>query len=344
MAQKRKTVASAKKTAPKKTTVKKRVAPKTTKTTKVVKSTRSTRSTKATKAPSTTTKSKASARSTARANRPVARATRSTAPTKPTKKSSENGVLTFLVVFFLFIAVIVIAIAWKGKRMVDKVQQTSLTQTSLSMADIVGIFEADLLSASSPGREITLQFDNTGEVTFTQDYLTGDPPIVETGHWTFDDNSVSVTLTARGEEDLDVPYMMTFSYSALDRTLTLVNGQDGEWGSDGLKLTKYVPSLTGDTPLSMADIVGIFEVELPAADAPGRTIKLQFNNDGQVIFTQTYDNKSAPITQTGTWTFGKDNQVIATLTANGGTQLSTPIVMTFTYEAQTLTLEQPEQA
>lgn len=89
-----------------------------------------------------------------------------------------------------------------------------------------GSYQANLPSASSSGRTITLHLSGDGGATFKQDYQNGEAPIVQNGNWVGSEEAIDVTAEGR---------VLTFARGE-DDSLSLVNADPSEWGSAGLTL------------------------------------------------------------------------------------------------------------
>ncbi|MDR0463258.1 MAG: META domain-containing protein [Pseudomonadales bacterium] len=90
--------------------------------------------------------------------------------------------------------------------------------------------------------------------------------------------------------------------------------------------------------VSMSNIVGIFEAELPAAAGPGRLLTLEFADDQSVVFMQDYQNNMPAIVETGVWNFVGNRAISVALNMRGDAYLEEEVLMTFAYDNGRLTL------
>lgn len=130
--------------------------------------------------------------------------------------------------------------------------------------DFAGVYTAELPSASSPGRVLSLTLAVDGSVTFATDYLNDEPPIVEVGEWAAnEDGTATVTLTGQAERAYDEPVLIVF---ALDgATLTAVEYDQSLYGAEGLTLEKELEAVT-------ADLVGSWQL-----------VRIAYSDDTEVV-------------------------------------------------------------
>lgn len=117
---------------------------------------------------------------------------------------------------------------------------TATTETTTAVESIiqfVGVYTASLPAASSPGRAVTLTLTADGVVTLTTDYLNNEPPIVEVGEWTVnDDDTATVTLTGQADQAYDEPVVIQFAQEK--GLLVAVEYDRSRYGEEGLQLEK----------------------------------------------------------------------------------------------------------
>ena len=99
------------------------------------------------------------------------------------------------------------------------------------------IYQSDILpAADTQGRQITLTLSDDGAVEMSTDYMNDEPPIVEIGEWAGNgDETITVTLTGREDQEYDQPTEIVFEASG--DTLTAVEYDRALYGSEGLTLT-----------------------------------------------------------------------------------------------------------
>jgi uncharacterized lipoprotein NlpE involved in copper resistance len=101
----------------------------------------------------------------------------------------------------------------------------------------VGTYTAQLPSADSPGRTITLALNADNTATMSVDMMNNQPAMVENGSWAWNATSSMVDLTIQREvSGAMVSSMMSFALSG--DTLSLSNPADAGYGDMGVKLVK----------------------------------------------------------------------------------------------------------
>ncbi|HEX2444047.1 MAG TPA: META domain-containing protein [Vicinamibacterales bacterium] len=144
-------------------------------------------------------------------------------------------------------------------------------------ASFIGTYSARLPAASSPGREITLTLADRGVATLRSDYLNDTPAIVETGTWRVSGaQEITVTLTGRADQKYDTPKVMKFR---LESALALAAPDSKEWGSEGLRLTRSVPTAIAGRWELEAILYGDDSKAIPEVPA---NYTLDFQPDGRV--------------------------------------------------------------
>ncbi len=92
-----------------------------------------------------------------------------------------------------------------------------------------------LPAASSPGRVIELVLLDNNAAAMRTDYLNDETPIVELGAWEQTDDSLTVTLTGRVDQDYDEPVIIVFAVDG-DQVTTVEYDTD-LYGEEGFVLT-----------------------------------------------------------------------------------------------------------
>lgn len=101
-----------------------------------------------------------------------------------------------------------------------------------------GWYKAFQPAASSPGIDSTLLLAADNSVSWSNDYLNGEPPIVEVGSWEANvDGTVAVTITEREGEEADTPQTIVFALE--DNLLTATEYDEATYGSAGLRFYSF---------------------------------------------------------------------------------------------------------
>jgi uncharacterized lipoprotein NlpE involved in copper resistance len=85
-----------------------------------------------------------------------------------------------------------------------------LTACQGADSKFVGSYQAVLPSATTDGWRVTLTLNDDGTVTLTNDYMNGEPPVVESGTWTSENDTATVTLNEIEGEPRDQEVKITF--------------------------------------------------------------------------------------------------------------------------------------
>jgi uncharacterized lipoprotein NlpE involved in copper resistance len=209
-------------------------------------------------------------------------------------------------------------------------------------------FQSEVLpAADTPGRQITLVVTEDGEVTWSTDYMNGEPPIVELGTWESndEDETVAITLTGREDEEYDEPVVITFALGE-EAALEAVEYDESLFGSDGLTLYlvddeagAMAEDLLEDeaTNESSGDPSGVYVSNiLPAASSPGRVILLILYPDGSVQSGVYFLNNEEPISEVGEWVDNGDGSLAVTITGTSDEQYDKPNEMAFVWDGVSL--------
>lgn len=203
-------------------------------------------------------------------------------------------------------------------------------------------------AADSPGLERSLTFNQDGTVTLTSDYLNDKPPVVEEGTWAGNqDGTVTVTLTGQQDGPL-YPTPVVITFAAQDGSLVAVEYDTALYGSQGLTMqlqSAAAETTTDATPTPADETAGQSNGTLSqtylslsaAADSPALLRALALNSDGTATLTSDYYNDQPLIVQDGTWTENADGTITVTLTGQDGQLTTTPDVITFDVDDDTLT-------
>ncbi|NJN99825.1 MAG: hypothetical protein HC875_39835 [Anaerolineales bacterium] len=184
----------------------------------------------------------------------------------------------------------------------------------------VGIYKALLPAASSPGIDSTLYLNIDSTVRQVEDYLNGEPAIVEVGNWRGAGSQVEVSLSGReGGTVYAAPNINTFTLEG--DTLATTPDEDN-YGSLGRKYIRFEALATGQqtvayNPAEAAqamsqNLAGIYKGFSPAASCCGLDWTLFLNTDSKASLKSDYLNGEAPIVEAGTWTLS-DNTLSVTL-------------------------------
>jgi uncharacterized lipoprotein NlpE involved in copper resistance len=184
----------------------------------------------------------------------------------------------------------------------------------------VGIYKAMTPAASSPGIDSTLYINTDNTVRLVEDYLNGEPLIIEVGNWQLDGDQLTVTLTGReGGEVYPTPTEVTFTW--IGNILPSTPDED-TYGSAGreymnfdtmakAQLTPPYDPAAAQALIDQNGLAGIYKGFSPAASCCGLDWTLFLNPDNKATLKSDYLNGEAPLLEQGTWSV-TDN----TLTVN----------------------------
>jgi len=82
---------------------------------------------------------------------------------------------------------------------------------------------------------------------------------------------------------------------------------------------------------------GVFGAKVPAADSPGRLVRLKLTQNGQAELLTDFLNDGPPVVETGTWDYRFTRKVRVTLTGRQDRAYEKPVVMTFAVDDRGLT-------
>ncbi len=159
----------------------------------------------------------------------------------------------------------------------------------------VGIYGAELPSASSPGRRILLSLGPDGRAEMSSDYLNDEPAIVEIGKWeSAPDERVIINLTGRPDRQYDTPHVVAFVVQ--QDGLKAVDYDRAVWGAEGLYLAKQ-PDITGRV-WQLAEIQYSDDTSLIPDDPAKYT--LEFSEDGNAFVRADCNRGKGSYLLTGT--------------------------------------------
>lgn len=184
----------------------------------------------------------------------------------------------------------------------------------------VGIYKALLPAASSPGIDSTLYLNIDNTVRLVEDYLNGEPAIVEVGNWRGAGSQVEVSLSGReGGTVYDAPNIISFT---LDGDTLATTPDEDSYGSAGRRYIRFDALATGQQtvpydPAGAAqamsqNLAGIYKGFSPAASCCGLDWTLFLNPDNKASLKSDYLNGEAPLVEAGTWALS-DNTLSVTL-------------------------------
>ncbi len=104
-------------------------------------------------------------------------------------------------------------------------------------AKFVGSYQAVLPSATTDGWRVTLTLNDDGTVTLTNDYMNGEAPVVESGTWTGDGDTVTVILSETEREAREQVVKIIFELHE-DRLFAVEFEPEDYLPSVGLQLKK----------------------------------------------------------------------------------------------------------
>lgn len=181
---------------------------------------------------------------------------------------------------------------------------TVYAKTSPSVAFYSGLYTANRNSAdgSQTLNALTLLPNMQAQMSLTNN--TDSSFVLQTGTWELgtdkDTNAPTITvhLTAQNDQPID----QTYVFQIQDDNLRGIAYDRDLWGAD-LTFSKYHAPAEPETPaLAMRNqTVGRYTAQLPAADAVGRVIVLELNQDDTAVMTTQFIGKGEPIVEKGTW-------------------------------------------
>ncbi len=146
--------------------------------------------------------------------------------------------------------------------------------------------------------------------------------ILQTGAWTIGTNKdtnapiITVHLTKQNDAAMDETYV----FQIQDENLRGIAYDQNKWGTD-LTFTKYHAPVEPVTPATILhdQTVGRYTAQLPAADAIGRVLVLELNQDDTAVMTTQFIGKGEPIVEKGSWEL--DGEFVNVTLANGQPKL-----------------------
>ena len=81
---------------------------------------------------------------------------------------------------------------------------------STGSAKFVGSYQAVLPSATTDGWRVTLTLNDDGTATLLNDYMKGEPPVVESGTWTSENDMATVILSETEGESREQVVKISF--------------------------------------------------------------------------------------------------------------------------------------
>ncbi|GIK40643.1 MAG: hypothetical protein BroJett011_44760 [Chloroflexota bacterium] len=186
---------------------------------------------------------------------------------------------------------------------------------------VVGIYKALLPAASSPGIDSTLYLNIDNTVRLVEDYLNGEPPIVEVGNWRIEGDQVVMTITGQENRPYDTPDTVTFT---LDGNVLATTPDEDRYGSAGRRYLRFDALATGEQAvpydaaaaaemMNDSGLAGIYKGFSPAASCCGLDWTLFLSPDNTARLKSDYLNGEASILESGTWQVA-DNTLTVTLT------------------------------
>jgi heat shock protein HslJ/uncharacterized lipoprotein NlpE involved in copper resistance len=185
---------------------------------------------------------------------------------------------------------------------------------------VVGIYKALLPAASSPGIDSTLYLNVDNTIRLVEDYLNGQPAVVEVGNWRSEGDRVSVTITGQENRAYDTPDTITFT---LNGQVLATTPDEDRYGSAGRRYLRFDALATGEQAVPYdaaqagkimeAGLAGIYKGFSPAASCCGLDWTFVLNSDNSASLKSDYLNGEAPLLESGTWQV-KDNTLTVTLT------------------------------
>lgn len=195
-----------------------------------------------------------------------------------------------------------------------------ITASAVQPDKVVGIYKALLPAASSPGIDSTLYLNIDNTVRLVEDYLNGEPPIVEVGNWRIEGDRVMVTLTGQENRPYDKSKTVAFD---LNGNVLATTPDEAAYGSAGRRYLRFDALATGELPvpydtatanktMTESGLAGIYKGFSPAASCCGLDWTLFLNSDNSARLKSDYLNGEAPVLENGTWQLA-DNTLTVTL-------------------------------
>lgn len=206
---------------------------------------------------------------------------------------------------------------------------TVYAKTAPSIAFYSGLYLANRKSAdgSQTLNSLTLLPNMQAQMLLTNN--TDQSVAMQSGAWQIgthpDTNAPTITvkLTKQNDQTIDETYV----FQVQGENLRGIEYNRDVWGTD-LTFTKEHSPAEPETPASIMhdQTVGRYTAQLPAADATGRVIVLELNDDDtavmttQFIVSQGETSKGEPIVEKGTWQYEQGNVAVTLETKASGTQ------------------------
>jgi len=73
----------------------------------------------------------------------------------------------------------------------------------------------------------------------------------------------------------------------------------------------------GGSPTS-EDVVGVYQADLPGTAAPGRAVRLELNTGNVARMAVDYQDGTAPVAESGTWSLSPRGEVRVVMAREGG--------------------------
>lgn len=240
----------------------------------------------------------------------------------------------------------VITFEVKGRQLIAKeYDKTRFGTEGLSLTrQMAGAYSAQLPSASSPGRGVTLTLGADQTVNLTTDYMNGKPAIVEVGRWEEGENN-ALTVTINGQEGRPYNEPNVISFDAVGDMLVAREYDQAIYGSAGLRLyrsgsgTEVTAADQNDTSPKV-QIDGEYGAMLRAASSPGRKVTLTLNADQTLRLSTDYLNGEPVIVELGSWVDNGNGTVTATITGRDGLTYRNEVVIVFAATGSGLTAVQ----
>lgn len=202
---------------------------------------------------------------------------------------------------------------------VDNPAETSAGKEP-ALTSPVGIYKAMLPAASSPGIDSTLYLNTDNTVRLVEDYLNGDPAIIEVGTWQLEGEQVEMTLTGQeGGTAYDAPVIVTFTWIG---NLLMTTPDEDVYGSAGreymrfdtmakAQLTPPYDPAAAQELMDQNGLAGIYKGFSPAASCCGLDWTLFLNPDNSATLKSDYLNGEPPLIEQGTWTATGDSLTVS---------------------------------
>jgi heat shock protein HslJ/uncharacterized lipoprotein NlpE involved in copper resistance len=184
-----------------------------------------------------------------------------------------------------------------------------IASSAVQAEQAVGIYKALLPAASSPGIDSTLYLNIDNTVRLVEDYLNGEPSIVEVGNWQLAGDQVVVTITGQESRPYDTSNTVTFN---LTGNVLATTPDEDLYGSAGRRYLRFDALATGeqavpydaavaDRLMTESGLAAIYKGFSPAASCCGLDWTLFLNPDNSARLKSDYLNGEAPIFESGTW-------------------------------------------